>query len=64
MCKLPVNAELLHKHHQDQQPQDENSPSTSIILKTTEKKTPKSFLPTNAILKKNEILQDLYNNAL
>lgn len=64
VCKLPENAETLHKRHEQapaapSQDENESVPSTS-----KEKKAPKSHLPTRAILKKNDILHDLYNNAL
>ncbi|CAO0795298.1 unnamed protein product [Mucor circinelloides] len=62
--RLPANAEILHTQQEQAAPpdQDENNRTSAVAPK--EKKSPKAFLPTNAILKKNDILQDLYNNAL
>lgn len=70
VCTLPENAETLHKRHEPPPPaaaaapgqHDENESVASTTPK--EKKPPKAHLPTRVILKKNDILHDLYNNAL
>ncbi|KAF1799088.1 DNA replication factor Dna2-domain-containing protein [Mucor lusitanicus] len=67
--KLPENAQILHKlpgpaATAAAAAQDENEQPVPLTPTPKEKKPPKSFLPTPAILKKNDILQDLYNNAL
>ncbi|GAN02316.1 DNA helicase [Mucor ambiguus] len=56
MCNLPENAPVLHRRPEHiRQDKDEYEP---VLLTPKAKKPPKPFLPTNAILKKNDILQD------